>query len=315
MHDIGLPGRGQKRFSISQDRGGRKRHSIETLGMAEVFGFDCYAPKEIAERVENVGVAKANLPLLSQVALGVLAGGFIGLGAMFFTLVVSDASLSFAIARVLGGVAFSLGLILVVVAGAELFTGNNLLVMAAVAGRIPVSRFLQNMAVIYVANLIGAVGLAGLVALSGHWEMSGFAVGKTALSIARTKCALSFGDAFFKGVLCNVLVCLAVWLAMAGRTVTDKVLAIVIPIAAFVACGFEHSVANMYFIPLGVFLREQVAASGAANLEALNWFGLVRNLLPVTLGNLVGGAGMVGSVYWVIYRRGVSHSPIGNSMA
>jgi len=275
--------------------------------MAEVFGFDCYSPKEIAERVENVGVTKANLPLLSQAALGVLAGGFIGLGAMFFTLVVSDASLSFAITRVLSGVTFSLGLILVVVAGAELFTGNNLLVMAAVAGRIPTSKFLQNLIVIYSANFVGAAGLAGLVALSGHWQMGGSALGKTALSIAAAKCALPFGEAFFKGVLCNVLVCLAVWLAMAGRTVADKVLAIVFPVAAFVACGFEHSVANMYFIPLGIFLREQAVASGAGNIDLLNWAGLVRNLLPVTLGNLVGGAGMVGLVYWVIYRRGATH--------
>jgi formate/nitrite transporter len=281
--------------------------------MAEVFGFDCYSPKEIAERVENVGVTKASLPVLSQAALGVLAGGFIGLGAMFFTLVVSDASLSFAITRVLGGVAFSLGLILVVVAGAELFTGNNLLVMATVAGRIPASKFFQNLIVIYSANFVGAAGLAGLVALSGHWQMGGSGLGQTALSIAAAKCALPFGEAFFKGVLCNVLVCLAVWLAMAGRTVTDKVLAIVFPIAAFVACGFEHSVANMYFIPLGIFLSERMAASGAANLDVLNWAGLVRNLLPVTLGNLVGGAGMVGLVYWVIYRRGASSSARGNS--
>lgn len=272
--------------------------------MPEVFGFDCYSPKEIAERVENVGVIKANLPLLSQVALGVLAGGFIGLGAMFFTLVVSDASLNFAFARVLGGAAFSLGLILVVVAGAELFTGNNLLVMATVTGRIPASRFLQNMIVIYCANFVGAVGLAGLVALSGHGLMGNSVVGKTAVAIAAAKCALPFDEAFFKGVLCNILVCLAVWLAMAGRAVTDKILAIVFPIAAFVACGFEHSVANMYFIPLGIFLREHAATFSPANLDALNWLGLARNLLPVTLGNLAGGAGMVGLVYWVIYRRG-----------
>lgn len=272
--------------------------------MPEVFGFDCYSPKEIAERVENVGVTKANLPLLSQVALGVLAGGFIGLGAMFFTLVMSDTNLSFALSRVLGGAAFSLGLILVVVAGAELFTGNNLLVMATVAGRIPASTFLQNLVVIYLANFVGAVGLAALVALSGHWQMGNSAVGQAAMRIAAAKCGLPFVEAFFKGVLCNVLVCLAVWLAMAGRTVTDKVLAIVFPITAFVACGLEHSVANMYFIPLGIFLRAQAAASGAANLDALNWPGLAGNLLPVTLGNLVGGAGMVGLVYWVIYRRG-----------
>ncbi len=271
--------------------------------MPEIFGFDCYSPKEIAERVENVGVTKANLPLISQVALGTLAGGFIGLGAMFFTLVVSDSSLSFALARVLGGAVFSLGLILVVVAGAELFTGNNLLVMATVAGRISVSKFARNLVVVYFANLIGAVGLAGLVALSEYWQMSDTAVGQTAVSLAAAKCAIPFGKAFFKGVLCNVLVCLAVWLAMAGRTVTDKVLAIVFPITAFVACGFEHSVANMYFIPLGLFLQEHVVTAGMPNLEMLNWAGLARNLLPVTLGNLVGGAGMVGLVYGVIYRR------------
>jgi len=271
--------------------------------MPEIFGFDCYSPKEIAERVENVGVTKANLPLVSQGALGMLAGGFIGLGAMFFTLVTSDDSLSFAIARVLGGVVFSLGLILVVIAGAELFTGNNLLVMATVAGRIPPAKFAQNLVVIYLANLIGAIGLAGLVALSEYWQMNDAAVGKTAVSIAAMKCAVPFGKAFFKGVLCNVLVCLAVWLAMAGRTVTDKVLAIVFPITAFVACGFEHSVANMYFIPLGIFLKAQVISPGTVDLSMLNWVGLARNLVPVTLGNLMGGAGMVGLVYWVIYRR------------
>ncbi len=272
--------------------------------MAEVFGFDCYSPKEIAERVENVGVTKANLPPVSMAALGVLAGGFIGLGAMFFTLVVSDANLSFAVARVLGGTVFSLGLILVVVAGAELFTGNNLLVMAWVGRRISTAKLLENLVVVYFANLIGAVGLAVLVAWSGHAKMAGGTVGKAAVAIAAAKCALPFAEAFFKGVLCNVLVCLAIWLAMAGRNVADKILAIIFPIAAFVACGFEHSVANMYFIPLGLFLRPEVAGTSIVNLDALTWTGFAQNLLPVTLGNLVGGAGMVGLVYWVIYRRG-----------
>lgn len=271
--------------------------------MREVFGLDCYAPAEIAERVEKVGVTKANLPLLSLVALGVLAGGFIGLGAMFFTLVVSDASLSFAAQRVLGGIVFSLGLILVVVAGAELFTGNNLLVMATVAGRISVFKLLRNLVVTYLANFIGAAGLAALVVLSGHWQMGNSTVGRAAVGIAAAKCALPFGEAFLKGVLCNLLVCLAVWLAMAGRTVSDKVLAIVFPIAAFVACGFEHSVANMYLIPMGIFLGESGPAVFGANPGAPTWAGFAGNLLPVTLGNLVGGAGMVGLVYWVIYRR------------
>jgi formate/nitrite transporter len=263
--------------------------------MAEIFGADCYSPREIAERVENVGVTKANLPLLSTVALGVLAGGFIGLGAMFATLVFSDSTLGFAASRVLGGVMFSLGLILVVVAGAELFTGNNLLVMACVARRISIAKLAANLVIVFLANFAGAAGLALVVALSGHGAMNGGAIGRTAIAIATAKAALPFAEAFFRGVLCNILVCLAVWLAMAGRTVADKILAIVFPISAFVACGFEHSVANMYFIPLGMCLDGDVSVAG-----------LIHNLLPVTLGNLVGGAGMVGLVYHIIYRRGTA---------
>lgn len=261
--------------------------------MSEIYGFDCYSPREIAERVETVGVAKANLSRIAMIALGVLAGGFIGIGAMFATIVLSDASLGFAIGRVLAGVVFSLGLILVIVAGAELFTGNNLLVMAYVAGRISARKLLANLAVVYVANFIGAAGFAVIIAFSGHTQMAHGAVGKTAISIAVAKVSLTFSEAFFRGVLCNLLVCLAIWLAMAGRTVTDKVVAIVLPVAAFVAAGFEHSVANMYFIALGMLLGAHISA-----------FDLFRNLVPVTLGNLVGGAVMVGLVYHTIYRRG-----------
>lgn len=261
--------------------------------MPEIFGFECYSPREIAERVENVGVVKANLPFVPMAALGLLAGGFIGLGALFSTLVLSDGALGFAVARVLAGLVFSLGLILVVVAGAELFTGNNLLVMACVARRISFGKLLANLCIVYVANFVGAAGLAAIVALSGHAGMNDGAVGSTAVAIATAKVALPFGEAFFRGVLCNLLVCLAVWLAMAGRSVADKILAIIFPISAFVAAGFEHSVANMYFIPLGIFLHGDI---GTADL--------LRNLVPVTLGNLVGGAGMVGLVYHTIYRRG-----------
>lgn len=262
------------------------------LPMAEMYGFDCYSPSEIAERVESVGVRKANLPLMPMIALGVLAGGFIGLGAMFATIVFSDASLSFAVGRILGGLVFSLGLILVVLAGAELFTGNNLLVMACVSGRISLGKFLSNLAVVYVANFIGAFGLAVLVAVSGHPDMNAGAIRETVTTIAQAKVSLPVGDAFFKGVLCNLLVCLAVWIAMAGRTVTDRVAAIVFPITAFVAAGFEHSVANMYFIPLGMMLGAKISTAD-----------LMGNLIPVTLGNLVGGAVMVGLVYHTIYRR------------
>ena len=270
--------------------------------MADLYGFEAYSPAQVAERFETTGVAKARLPLHKMAALGVLAGGFIGLGAMFFTLVVSDPLASFAIKRVLGGVVFSMGLILVVVAGAELFTGNNLMVMTWISRRISTALLLRNFAVVYVANAIGAIGLAWLVALSGYGRSHGGLVGSTAVEIAVAKTSLDFPEAFLKGVLCNVLVCLAVWLAMAGRSVTDKAVAVILPIAAFVAAGFEHSVANMYFIPLGISLAGDHAPPG------LTWESfIVSNLLPVTLGNIVGGAGMVGVVYHVIYRLG--HHP------
>lgn len=263
--------------------------------MNDIYGSEAYSPDQIAERVEKVGVSKANLPALKMIALGILAGGFIGLGAMFFLIVASDASLSFAVQRVLGGLVFSLGLILVVVAGAELFTGNNLMVMAWVSGKIPLSRLMRNLTIVYFSNFFGAAGLASLVVLSGHLELNGGEIGRAASSVAVSKLSLDFSEAFLRGVVCNILVCLAVWLAMAGRSVVDRILGVVFPISAFVAGGFEHCIANQYFVPLAIF-------DGA---EEVSWLPfLVKNLLPVTLGNLVGGAGMVGLVYWIIYRRG-----------
>lgn len=273
--------------------------------MSGMFGFDAYSPKEIAERVEHAGVAKARLPLLSMAMLGVLAGSFIGLGALYFTLVTSDPSLGFAASRVLGGIAFSLGLILVVVAGAELFTGNNLLVIAWADKKISSRELLKNWVVVYLSNAVGAAGLVALVVLSRHPDMNSGAVALHAVKIAAAKTALPFWEAFFKGVLCNVLVCLAVWLAMAGRSVTDKIMAIIFPISAFVAAGFEHSVANMYFIPLGILLSDSVPSGAAASIAHLNWQGFAQNMLPVTLGNIVGGGLMVALVYYIIYRRGV----------
>ena len=268
--------------------------------MAEIFGFDCYSPKEIAERVETVGVTKARLPLSSLFILGVLAGGFIGLGALYFTLVTSDAELTFAASQLLGGVAFSLGLVLVVVAGAELFTGNNLLVMAWASKRITTAELVKNWSAVYLANLVGAFGLVILVYLSHHWQMNGAAVGANAVKIAIAKATLPFWDAFFKGILCNILVCLAVWLALAGRGVVDKIFAVTFPISAFVAAGFEHSIANMYFIPLGILVKDQIAVSGS---EQLSWTGFFANLLPVTLGNMIGGGVMVALIYYLVYRR------------
>ena len=260
--------------------------------MSEANGIDAYSPKEIASRVNDFCVVKANMPLLSLTMLGILAGAFIGLGALMFTLVASDGSLGFAATRLLGGLGFSLGLILVTVAGAELFTGNNMLAMAWADGCVSTRQIVRNWVVVCAANFVGALGLALLVWLSGHASLNGGAVGQAAITIATAKAALPLSEAFFRGLLCNVLVCMAVWMALAGRSVVDKAVAIVFPITAFVAAGFEHSIANMYFFPLAMLLGAPVG-----------WGDFGRNLGPVIAGNLVGGSVFVALVYWVIYVR------------
>ena len=275
--------------------------------MSEIFGFDAFSPKEIAAQVETIGVAKARLPLVSMLMLSVVAGAFIGLGALYFVLVKSDLSLGFAAGQVLGGVAFALGLILVVVAGAELFTGNNLLAMAWADGKISTLDLLRNWAIVCGGNFIGAAGLALFVFLSRHPEMNDGAIAEEYLSIAAAKVAMPFWTAFFKGILCNVLVCMAVWMALAGRSVVDKAVAIVFPISAFVAAGFEHSVANMYIIPLAMLL--QTFGNVGATANTVTWVGFFSNLVPVILGNIVGGSVLVGLVYHVIYRRAPGQSP------
>jgi formate transporter len=258
--------------------------------------FDAYSPSEIAERVRAACLAKTHTPLLSLVMLGILAGAFIALGSLFYVIVASDQSLGFATARVAGGMVFSLGLLLVVVAGAELFTGNNLLAMAWADGRVTTREVLANWVVVCAANFAGAVGVALLVFLSGHTAMNDGAIGRTYLEIAAAKGALTPQEAFVRGVLCNVLVCMAVWMSLAGRSVTDKFVALLLPVAAFVAAGFEHSIANMYFLPLGLMM--QAAAGEAPDVAALG-----RNLGPVIAGNVVGGSVLVALVYHVIYRR------------
>jgi len=269
--------------------------------MSKVFGSDAFSPKEIAEKVNNVGVAKAKLPILSLVMLAILAGAFIGLGALYFVLIKSDSTLSFATSQVLGGVAFSLGLILVIIAGAELFTGNNLLAMAWAEGKITTFDILRNWFVVCLANFIGAAGLAVLVFLSGHNEMNSGAIAEQYIKIAIIKTSLPFWSAFFKGVLCNILVCIAVWMAFSGRSVIDKVIVIVFPISAFVAAGFEHCIANMYFIPLAML--EQTFGGADLSTELVTWSGFFNNLVPVIMGNVIGGSLFVALVYHIIYRR------------
>jgi formate/nitrite transporter len=269
--------------------------------VSDIYGFDAFAPKEIAAKVESIGVVKARLPLLSMMMLGVLAGAFIGLGALYFVIVKSDSSLSFATSQIMGGLTFSLGLILVIIAGAELFTGNNLQAMAWAESKLSTSELLKNWVIICFANFIGASSLAVLVFISGHTEMNGGKVAEQYVLIATTKGSLSFWSAFFKGMLCNVLVCMAVWMALAGRSVIDKVVAIIFPISAFVAAGFEHSIANMYFFPMAIMV--ETFGDVGTQTEVVSWMGMVKNLIPVIMGNLIGGCVLVGLVYHIIYRR------------
>jgi formate/nitrite transporter len=269
------------------------------------FNIDAYSPAQMAERVENAGVCKTMQCTLTTLALAVLAGAFIALGAVFYTFVTQAPIISSAFTALLGGLVFCLGLILVVIAGAELFTGNNLVIMAYADHRITLKQLAINWTVVYIGNFIGALIIVFLVYFSGHWTSSG--TGAKALMIANHKVNLAFHEALVRGILCNILVCLAVWLCFAGRSVTDKILAILFPITAFVALGFEHSVANMYFIPAGMLLADNpgvIAAASAPDLSQLTMSGLLlKNLLPVTLGNMIGGGVLVGLVYWFIYLR------------
>ncbi|MCB9420371.1 MAG: formate transporter FocA [Ardenticatenaceae bacterium] len=277
------------------------------------MSFDALVPQDMAKKAESVGVAKVSLGPFRLFALAVLAGAFIGLGAIFATTVTTGVSAAypFGITKLLGGLVFCLGLILVIGAGAELFTGNNLIVMAWADRKISSKSLLYNWVVVYLGNFVGSILTAVMMYWSKQYTFSGGAVGLNALNIANGKVNLEFGQALVLGILCNALVCLAVWLSLGARSATDKIVAIIFPITAFVAAGFEHCVANMYFVPMGLFIKAGAdgtfwsnvgkTAADFANLTWGNFF--VVNLLPVTIGNMIGGVGLVGLVYWFIYLR------------
>jgi formate transporter len=267
-----------------------------------ILNFNAYSPAEIKEAVEKVGVKKTRLPLMASFMLAVVGGGSVGLGALYYTIVASDAELSFAMVRLFGGLAFSLGLALVLVGGAELFTGNNLIVMAWASRKVSTTEMLRNWSIVYLGNLAGSVGLAVLVLLSHHLDMNSGRIGLSILNTAVAKIQPDVLTLFVKGILCNVLVCLAVWLAYAGRSVADKIIALILPVSAFVAAGFEHCVANMYFLPLAWLLVQTGNVPANFDTSPITISGIIHNLVPVTLGNIVGGAGLVGAVYWTIYR-------------
>ena len=303
----------------------------EAAASPQTITFDAIMPAAMAVRAEEAGVKRASAGLLSIFVLSVLGGAFVSFGAIFATTVtaggaavvsadgatVLSAGLPYGIARLLTGLVFCVGLIMVVVAGAELFTGNNLIVMAWANRRVTTRDLLMNWVVAFTGNFIGAISTAVLMFFTTQYTFGGGAVGLVALTTANSKAALSFVPALTLGIMCNALVCMAVWMCYAARTTIDKVVTIVPPITAFAAAGFEHCVANMYFIPMGLFIKQGAGDSfwasigkTPADFSALTWDNfLFANLVPVTIGNIIGGSVMVGAVYWFVYLRRTSASP------
>jgi formate/nitrite transporter len=286
--------------------------------------IDALLPAEMATRAEYLGVRKAEMPALTMFTLAIMAGAFISLGSIFATTVSAggmsvtaadgavafNTGLPFGVTRLLTGLVFSLGLILVVVGGAELFTGNNLIVMAWASKKVTTYALLRNWVIVYLGNFVGAIGTAALMILSKQYTFGANSVGVTALKIAVGKTSLDFWQALALGILCNALVCLAVWLTYSARSTVDKIMAIIFPITAFVAAGFEHSIANMYFVPYALFIRmfdpDFVAsvADKVPGLEKLTWNAFfLNNLIPVTIGNIIGGAVLVAAIYWSVFLR------------
>ena len=264
---------------------------------------DVLAPAEIEAKSETLAVGKAGMDLISMFVLAIAAGMFIGCGATLFTLVQGDLELPFAIKRVMGASCFSVGLMLVVVCGSELFTGNTMMVTGLLSKKIGFAGLLRNWVVVWIGNLVGSIFLAAIVCGSAMAAMNSGAVGDAMVSIAVSKVTPDAFTLFCKGIMCNFLVCLAVWMTFGARTLVDKIVACVMPITAFVACGFEHCVANMFFLFEGLFAKMTGYGAAVANVEALDLTSIAYNLCWATIGNIVGGAILVGILYWVAFAR------------
>jgi len=290
----------------------KKQPPPNELTAPQTVTFDAIMPATMALRAEESGVKRASTDTVTLLLLSVLAGAFISFGAIFATTVsAGSADLPYGVGRLLTGLAFSVGLILVVIGGAELFTGNNIIVMAWASGKVKSRALLLNWVLAFIGNFAGAFATAGLMFYTTQYTFGGGAVGLAALSTAHAKASLAFVPALTLGILCNALVCLAVWMCFSARTTVDRVLSIIPPIAAFVAAGFEHSIANIYFIPMGLFIKARAPDSfwraigkTAADFPQLTWGNfLVGNLIPVTIGNIIGGSILVAAVYWFVFLR------------
>lgn len=278
------------------------------LGKFPTQSLDDKAPKNIAETVaETVGVSKATSPWLSLFVLGVMAGAYVGFGGLFATSVTFDipAEMGIAVKKLIGGGAFSIGLMLVIIAGAELFTGNTLMISSIITGRITWPNVLARWTLVYFANFLGSIILALLFYYSGLWKTGGDALGIAAVKTAYAKVHLTFGEALIRAIGCNWMVCLAVWMALSARQTVGKIFAVFFPIMGFVAIGFEHCVANMYFIPVGIFLTRWAGISPEGlDVNSITWGAFaLKSLVPVTIGNIIGGVVFVGLGYWGAYLR------------
>lgn len=279
-------------------------------GQPLTITFDAIMPAAMATRAEDSGVKRASADSLVVLVLSVLAGAFISFGAIFSTTVAAGVGLPFGVGRLLTGITFSVGLVMVIIAGAELFTGNTIIVMAWASRRVTTRALLRNWALSFSGNFVGAILTAALMFVTTQYTFGSGAVGLVALNIASAKTSLAFIPALTLGIMCNVLVCLAVWMGFSARTNIDRVVTAIPPIAAFAAAGFEHCIANIYFIPLGLFIKQGAPQSfwsaigmSAADFPNLTWGNFIANLVPVTIGNVIGGGVMVAAVYWFVYLR------------
>jgi len=289
-----------------------KQSADDSTASPQTVTFDAVMPPAMAVRAEASGVKRASIGLTTLLVLSVVAGAFVSFGAIFATTVSAGAAdLPYGIVRLLVGLVFSAGLIMVIIGGAELFTGNNLLVMAWASNKVTTRAVLLNWVLSFAGNFVGAIATAALMFYTTQYTFGGGSVGLAALNIANAKTSLAFIPALTLGIMCNALVCVAVWMCFSARTNIDRVVTVIPPIAAFAAAGFEHSIANIYFIPMGLFIKAgapdsfwKAIGKTAADFPELTWSNfLVGNLIPVTIGNIIGGSLMVAAVYWFVYLR------------
>ena len=288
----------------------RQKSSPDEDAAPQLVTFDAIMPASMAVRAEQSGVKRASTDPLTVLVLSVLAGAFIAFGAVFATTVTAGTGLPYGVSRLLTGLVFSAGLVMVIIAGAELFTGNNIIVMAWASGKVKTRALLLNWFLSFTGNFVGAIATAALVFYSTQYTFGDGAVGLVALNIASAKTSLDFVPALILGILCNALVCLAVWMLYSARTNIDRIVTAVPPVAIFAAAGFEHCIANIYFIPMGLFIKAgapdafwKSIGKTAADFPALTWNNFFVNLFPVTIGNIIGGSLMVAAVYWFVYLR------------